>query len=76
MNRTITDLPKNEAPDHPTPAFIRMPSEGRRCMYTNLSRLILHNLCVPRPGHTAPVKSSIIKRDGAKLGTIVIDGNH
>lgn len=51
------------------PEFVRLPRPGERCPHTGLSRGSLNDLLL---GPNAPVKSVVLKRDGARRGVRLI----
>lgn len=54
---------------------IRLPKVGARCPHTGLSRSSLNELILPCPANNfrPPVKSGLIKKQGASRGVRVID---
>lgn len=47
------------------PEFVRLPKSGHRCPWTGLSRASLNELIL---GSGAPVKSVVLRREGASRG--------
>lgn len=57
------------------PEYLRLPSPGKKCRLTGLSRSTMAELAVPGPanGHKPPVKSLVIKKRGATRGIRLIN---
>lgn len=51
------------------PEFIRLPKSGQRCSWTGMSRASLNELVL---GSGAPVRSVVLRRDGASRGIRLI----
>jgi len=51
------------------PAYVRLPKPKERCAWTGLSRTTLNELIL---GPDAPVKSVVVRREGASRGVRLI----
>ena len=57
------------------PEFIRLPLPNKRCPFTGLSRTTICEICTPSPANnfTPPVKSSVLKKRGARRGIRIVN---
>ena len=64
-----------EQKDIGRPEFVRLPSPGRRCALTGLSRSTVAELVVPGPanGYQPPVKSLVVRKRNASRGIRLIN---
>jgi len=65
----------SQAGSYARPEFLRLPHPGQQCFYSGMSRSGLNSLILPTEdnGFKPPVRSSVLRKRGARTGIRLIN---